>query len=431
MFTTTATIIIFAAMIVSYSAGRIPMALTSMIGMLALVLCGCVEPSSVLGTIGSGTVVSLVSMFVLAAGLNRTSFIDRLTGIVHRVSGGSFRKVLAGYVLVTFVIGQFLPSTTAIVALVCPLVVSMCRKIGVNPSKMLYPVAMVGVTGAWTLTPIGPYASNYIESNGMLLEYGITDVSFTIFDEMIDKLPVTVFVIVWAIFFAPKLAPDIEAPDSLPDLFSGAARTEKEPLTPLKEAIACGAFAVVIISLMLGSFGLPTWVIPACGACAVVLGGVLTEKEAIRSMGLDIIMIYVGAASLGNAFANTGAGDLIGGAVVSLLGDTRNSYLMGFLFFAAAYIMTSLIYNRAVSKILIPLVLVVSVSMDCDPRGLMRMCYVGTMCSLMTPMATTAVPIIMGCGGYDQRHLVRMSVIPAVLMCAVSVFFTMTRFPCW
>ncbi|MCR4606537.1 MAG: anion permease [Oscillospiraceae bacterium] len=426
---TVITIVIFVAMIISYSLNKIPMALTSMLGMVLLVITVCVAPSSVLSTIGSGTVVTMISMFIIAAGLQRTQMVDKLSGLVYRVSKGSFTRVLAGYVIVTFILGQFLPSTTAIVALVCPLVVSMCREMKVNPSKMLFSIAIVGVAASWTFTPIGPYAANYVESNGMLAEYGINNVSFTIFDEMIDKIPCSIVVILWAIFFAPKFAPDI--PDPMIESFTGNVKKEKVPLSPVREVIGYGVFAAVIICLMFNSFGLPSWVIPALGACLVVLSGVLTEKEAINRMGLDIIMIYIGAATLGNAFAATGAGDIIGDAVSAVLGRTHNSYLIGAAFFAAAYIMTSLLYNRAVSKILIPIILLSSISMNCDPRGLMRMCYIGSMCSLITPMATTAVPMIMGAAGYTQKDLLKMNIIPAILMCAVTVLFVMSRFPCY
>ena len=83
---TVITIVIFIAMIVSYSMNKIPMALTSMIGMLLLVITGCVSSSSVLSTIGSGTVLTMISMFIIAAGLQRTQMVDKLSGLVYRVA---------------------------------------------------------------------------------------------------------------------------------------------------------------------------------------------------------------------------------------------------------------------------------------------------------------------------------------------------------
>ena len=163
----------------------------------------------------------------------------------------------------------------------------------------------------------------------------------------------------------------------------------------------------------------------------LVLTGVLSEKEAIGSMCLDIVLLYVGVVTLGSAFANTGAGELVGDAVAGLLGGVKNSYLLGAIFFLAAFVMTSLLYNRAVSKILIPLVILTSMSLKCDPRGLMEMCYIGSMCSVMTPMATSVVPMMMGAGGYDQKSLIKMGWLPALLMGVITVLVGMTLYPCY
>ena len=187
----------------------------------------------------------------------------------------------------------------------------------------------------------------------------------------------------------------------------------------------------MIVCLICQSFGLPSWIIPACGAAFLVLTGVLTEREAINSMCLDIIMLYVGVVTLGSAFANTGAGELVGDAVASLLGGVQNSYVLGAVFFLAAFVMTSLLYNRAVSKILIPLVILTAMSLKCDPRGLMEMCYIGSMCSVMTPMATSVVPMMMGAGGYDQKALLKMGWIPSILMGVITVLVGMTLYPCF
>ena len=105
------TLIVFLFMIVSFSRHRIPMALTSVIGLLVLVVTGCVDPKTALGNMGSSTVVTMISMFIIAAGLGRTQMVEKLSKLVYRVSKGSFTKVLAGYVLVTFILGQFIPSS--------------------------------------------------------------------------------------------------------------------------------------------------------------------------------------------------------------------------------------------------------------------------------------------------------------------------------
>ena len=420
---------VFLFMIVSFSLHRLPMALTSILGMLILVVTGCVDSKTALGNMGSSTVITMISMFIVAAGLSRTQMVEKLSKLVYKVSKGSFTKVLAGYVLVTFILGQFIPSITALFALVCPLVIAMCEELKVSPSKMMYSIGLVTVATSFTIMPVGPYAATFIEDNGLLAEYGVTDYAFTIFTQMNIKVFVAAFVLLWAIFFAPKFAP--EQPVVPISMVEARKKARKEPLTPVREAIGYLVFFGVILCLIFQSFGLPSWIIPACGAAFLVLTGVLSEREAIDSMCLDIIMLYVGVVTLGSAFSNTGAGELVGGAVAGLLGGVQNSYVLGAVFFLTAFVMTSLLYNRAVSKILIPLVILTSMSLKCDPRGLMEMCYIGSMCSLMTPMATSVVPMMMGAGGYDQKALLKMGWLPALIMGVITVLVGMTLYPCF
>ena len=425
----TITLLVFLFMIVSFSLHKLPMALTSIIGMLVLVVTGCVDSKTALGNMGSNTVITMISMFIIAAGLGRTQMVEKLSKLVYRVSKGSFTKVLAGYVLVTFILGQFTPSITALFALVCPLVIAMCEEMKVSPSKMMYSIGLVTVATSFTIMPVGPYAATFIEDNGYLLEYGIQDYQFTAFTQMTRKIFGAAFVLGWAIFFAPRFAPD--QPLVPISMVEARKKAQREPLSPVREVSGYLVCFDVIVCLIFQSFGLPSWIIPACGAAFLVLSGVLTEREAINSMCLDIIMLYVGVVTLGSAFANTGAGELVGDAVASLLGGVHNSYLIGAIFFLAAFVMTSLLYHRAVSKILIPLVILTSMSLKCDPRGLMEMCYIGSMCSVMTPMATSVVPMMMGAGGYDQKSLLKMGWLPAILMGVITVLVGMTLYPCY
>lgn len=423
------TLAVFVLMIVSFCLNKIPMAITSMLGMLVLVATGCVEPGQALSNIGSSVVVTMVSMFVIAAGLNRTQLVPKLSGIVYKVSKGSFTKVLAGYVIVTFILGQFIPSITALFALVCPIVIGMCDEMDFSASKMMYSVGLVTVSCSYAITPIGPYVGNYIENNGLLAEYGIEGFTNTIFTEMSIKLPVTILIMLYAIFIAPKFAP--EKPVVPVKLLESKKGVVREKLSMPREILAYVVFFGVVICLIFQSFGLPSWLIPAVGACIVVASGILNPKEAAGSMGIDIILLYVGVVTLGNAFAGTGAGDLVGNAVAGLLQNTHNSYLIGAVFFVASFVMTSLLYNRAVSKVLIPLALVTCASLKCDPRGIMQMCYIGSMSSLITPLATSVVPMMMGAGGYDQKTLLKMGWLPSILMAVATVLIGMTLYPCF
>ena len=76
----------------------------------------------------------------------------------------------------------------------------------------------------------------------------------------------------------------------------------------------------MILGLMTGI--LPAWEVTMIGALVVVATGVLTEQEAIDNLNMDTIMLYVGVSVLGTALGGTGAAELMGSALASLLGNT-------------------------------------------------------------------------------------------------------------
>ena len=132
MTTTTITLVVFALMVISFFAKKIPMSATSMIGMLALVLTGCIERADALNTFGSTTVVTMVCMYIVAAGLSRTQMIHNLSKLLYKVSGGSFTVILASYVGITILLGQFIPSIVALFVVVSPLVQSICEEMNIK-----------------------------------------------------------------------------------------------------------------------------------------------------------------------------------------------------------------------------------------------------------------------------------------------------------
>ena len=296
----TISLLVFLFMVVSFCLNKIPMSVTAMIGLVILVLTGCVDVETALGNFGSTTVITMVSMFIIAEGLNRTQMLANASKLVYKVAKGSFTKVLAGYVIVTLILGQFMPSIVALFALVCPLVVRMCEEMNVSPSKMVYSIGITTVSASFAF-PIGTMAVAYIEDNGYLASYGYDLYQFGLWDLPSIKIVVALFVAVWAIFVAPKLAPD--APEfEIKAVESRKSRANKPPLKPLQEVLGYGVFIAVVLCLMFQSYlGVPSWAIAMIGAIVVVAGGVLTEREAIDSMNIGIIVLYVGVLTLGTS----------------------------------------------------------------------------------------------------------------------------------
>lgn len=416
--------VVFVVMIILFFTNKIPMSFTALGVMVVLVLFGCVDASTAIGTFGSNTVITMASMFVVAAGLARTQMINKITKLLYKVTDGSFTKILASYVIITCIIGQFVPSIVAIFALVQPLAQNMCDKMNISPSKMMFPLAIAAVSTSFIIEPIGPYAAWYVTQNGYMESYGWTATKLNMWNETLVFLPVGIVTILLAIFVIPRFLPD--TPDRPIEAIQGRKMQEQEPLSPVREFLGYGVFVVVIIGLMLG---FTSWQVTMAGAIILVASGVLTEREAINNLNMSTVLLYVGVSVLGSALAETGAADLLGEGIASLLSGVSNGYIIGFAFYVVGFLMTSLLYNRAVSTVLVPIAVITCNSIGCDPRGPIILCALATMSSLVTPMATAVVPMAMSAGGYSAKTVFKAGIIPGVIRGIVGTLIAMTLYP--
>ena len=417
-------LIIFAVMIILFFNRKIPMAFTSMGVIVALYVAGCVDKATVFAGFGNNNVLTMAGMFIVAAGLSRTQMVNNITKLLYRVNNGSFTRVLASYILVIFLLGQFVPSLPAMFAMVYPLVISMCKQLKCSPSKMMYPIAVTVVSTSFVIEPIGPYAAWYVTQNGYLKSYGWTGSPLSMWSETMVFLPTALFTLLLTIFVLPKLMPD--QPETETAAITGPDITNNEALSPVREFLGYGIFIATVIGLMLG---LPSWAVTMAGATAVVLSGVLDEQTALIRMNMSMVLLYAGVTVMGEALGNTGAAQLLGDLAAGALSGVRNGYIIGAVFYLVSFLMTSFLYNRATTTVLIPILIISCSSIGCDPRGPVILCSLASMSSLITPMPNPVVPMAMQAGGYTQKTILRVGIIPAIVRGIVGVAIAMTIFP--
>lgn len=417
-------LIIFAVMIILFFNRKIPMAFTSMGVIVALYVAGCVDKATVFAGFGNNNVLTMAGMFIVAAGLSRTQMVNNITKLLYRVNNGSFTRVLASYILVIFLLGQFVPSLPAMFAMVYPLVISMCKQLKCSPSKMMYPIAVTVVSTSFVIEPIGPYAAWFVTQNGYLESYGWTGSPLSMWSETMVFLPTALVTLLLTIFVLPKLMPD--QPETETAAITGPDITNNEALSPVREFLGYGIFIATVIGLMLG---LPFWAVTMAGATAVVLSGVLDEQTALIRMNMSMVLLYAGVTVMGEALGNTGAAQLLGDLAAGALSGVRNGYIIGAVFYLVSFLMTSFLYNRATTTVLIPILIISCSSIGCDPRGPVILCSLASMSSLITPMPNPVVPMAMQAGGYTQKTILRVGIIPAIVRGIVGVAIAMTIFP--
>lgn len=421
-------LVIFVASLVSYLLNKIPMWITAMGAMVLLIVTGCLDMTTALSGLSNTNTVLMGSMFVVAAGLRKTTFVDTLCTGVMKLTRGSFRKAYFGYILIAVLLAQLIPSPMVVFAIVSPLLAELCVKVGESVTKVMFPLVVVAI-GTTGILPLASAVSDAAQYNGFMQTYNMTEYTFTAMDFTIARWPMLILIPAWALFLGSKFMPD---KPSQPIAGARGAGQNQKKLSKFSDIAGTVVFFATIIFLVLGdALGLQAWMVALIGSMAMVLCGTLDTREAMGSLPLDSILLFVGALAMGSALSATGAGEVIGNALAGVLGGSTNSYLIGGLFFVVPFIITQFMLNRAVSQIFIPLCILTCQALGANPVGPMILVTAGCLTAYLTPMSTPAIPMAMAAGGYDLKDLVKGGWLISLLIAVVYIFYTMTVMPCF
>lgn len=419
-------LIICALTIASYAWGKLKMGTTALLSMVAFVVTGCIDPNTAVGYFANTNAVMMVSMFVVAAGFNRTQFVKNCAASVNKIARGSLTMVMVGYVLITVILAQFIQSSMVVFGIMAPMLAASCKELKIQPSKVMFPLMIICISTISVL-PLGSGATQFAELNGYLEANAYTVYQVAVTDPMKARLPMLILISLYAIFLGPKFAPDAPAV-ALTEIKS--KNTAQAQLKPFQEKAGYLIFFLVTLCLIFQSFiPVPTWAMCLGGAVLMVVTGVLTEQEAVDSIPWWMAFLFVGSLVMGGALTETGAGQVVGDLLASGIGRLGNPYLMGLVFFLVPFLLTQVMMNRSVITIFVPIAILACKSMEVNPVGVMILVQTASLSSFMTPMATPAVPMAMAAGGYDLRSVIKQSLLPAAILCVVSVFWIMTVFP--
>src|ERR1700741_2992594 len=164
-------LILLAVGLVLFSKEMFPVDVTALI-LLLLLVCppfGVLEPAEALAGFGSETIITLVGLFVVTAGVTRTGVVERfglrVAGLARDHPTALTRMLLVG---VTVVSG-FLSNTVTTAAML-PLAIGAARRASIPASKVLMPLAFASIlSGGVTLIS----TSTNLVVSGELPKFGL------------------------------------------------------------------------------------------------------------------------------------------------------------------------------------------------------------------------------------------------------------------
>jgi di/tricarboxylate transporter len=166
------------------------------------------------------------------------------------------------------------------------------------------------------------------------------------------------------------------------------------------------ALAVILAIVGLAAFGVfPISVLAIAGAVALVLGRVLTPRDAYRSIDWPVLILIAGMIALGNAMGKTGALDVAAGALMSSVGSLgAHPTLWIFYFLTAA--LSLLILNKPAAVLCTPLAILLAQRLGVDAKPFIMAVAFAASTAMATPMGYQTNLLVYGPGGYNYRDFV-------------------------
>ncbi|MFN3405267.1 MAG: SLC13 family permease [Cytophagaceae bacterium] len=154
--------------IIFFATEKLPIDLVTILLIICLISFGILTPDEAFAGFGSDFIVILSSIFVLTGALLDTGVLDKFGAKLIEFTGNNKTFFLISLLLVTGVTSAFINNTSVTALLVGP-VLQICRKLKLNSSKVLMPMAFASILGG-TCTLIG--TSTNIAVSGFISKAG-------------------------------------------------------------------------------------------------------------------------------------------------------------------------------------------------------------------------------------------------------------------
>lgn len=414
----TITLLFLLFAIVMFMWEKIPLGLTSMIVCVGLVVTGVLEWQTAFAGFIDSNVILFVAMFIVGGALFETGMANKIGGIVTHFAKTE-RQLIVAIMVIVGVMSGFL-SNTGTAAILIPVVIGIAAKSGYSRSRLLMPLVFAAAMGG-NLTLIGA-PGNMIAQSGM---EGI-GLKFGFFDYAKVGVPILIVGIIYFAFIGYKFLPNKEGSDE--GIFDESKDFSHVP--KWKQYLSLVILLLTLVGMIFEEqLGIKLCVIGCIGALALMVTGVISEKDALASIDLKTIFLFGGTLSLAAALEQTGAGELIAEKVIGMLGDNPSPYVLTFVIFMLCCVMTNFMSNTATTALMVPIGISIAQGMGADPSAVLMACVIGGSCAYATPIGMPANTMVVGAGGYKFMDYVKAGFPLIIIATVVSMIILPIAFP--
>ncbi|HBX7812053.1 TPA: SLC13/DASS family transporter [Klebsiella pneumoniae] len=415
--TITLCLLVFA--IIMFVWEKVPLAVTSMVVCVALVLTGVLDLKQAFAGFIDSNVILFVAMFIVGGALFETGMANKVGGVITHFAKTE-KQLIFIIMVVVGVMSGFL-SNTGTAAVLIPVVIGVAAKSGFTRSRLLIPLVFAAALGG-NLSLIG--APGNLIAQSALQNIGS---GFGFFEYAKVGLPMLVCGILYFLTIGYKFLPNNS---NSSEVGSIGEQRDYSHVPRWKQILSL----VVLIATILGMIfekqtGISLTVAGCIGALVLVITGVLTEKQAYKAIDSQTIFIFGGTLALAKALEMTGAGKLVADQVIGLLGNNSSPFMLLVVVFALSVVMTNFMSNTATVALLVPVSLSIAAGMGADPRAVLMATVIGSSCAYATPIGMPANMMVLSAGGYKFVDYAKSGIPLIIVSTIVSLILLPILFP--
>lgn len=388
------TLLFLAFAIVMFILEKIPLGLTATIVAIGLNVTGVLSASDTFAGYVNSNVILCVGMFVVGQALFETGMANKIGGIVTRFAKNE-RILIAAIMVIVGVMSGFL-SNTGTAAVLIPVVCGIADESGYSRGKLLMPLVFAAALGG-NLSIIG--APGNLMGIDALNNLGIQT---GFFEYIAVGAPMLIIGILYFVFIGYRFLPDSKG--------EGSAEGQRDysSVPRWKQITSLVVLIVVILAMIFeDQIGVKLQVSACIGAAFLVLTGVISEKAALQSIDLKVVLLFGGSLALAKALETTGAGSLIADTIVGALSENPNPIILLLVIFIVGCVLTNFMSNTATTALMVPIAVSLAQSLGANPRSMVIATVISCSCAYATPIGMPANTMVVGLGGYKFNDYVK------------------------
>lgn len=418
MSSATISLIIFGVCIVFFIFTRIPLSVTAVFGLMAMILCNVCSFADGFRNFGASSVILISSMMIVGKASFQTGLAQTIGARVLSLAGNDERKLIVFGTVITAALSAFL-SNIATLSIMIYMVTGICgSNKNVRFKNLIMPISIGAVLGGM-ITLIG--STPQLTAQGLLETYLGAGNGFRFFDFTIPGCLIVLMLVVFVGWIGYPLGKRIwgarEDYDEIPTASDASAAHE---IRQEKQKIMSVIFFLTILlfvtsdwlSNYIPNFNIALVSISAASAC--ILSGCISLEDAFRSVNWNLVVWLAASLGMAGALNSSGGGAMLANAFIGLFGTNVPANVLFVWFIVIAVVLTQFLSNSTVITILLPIAFSIASDLEYNPFALAVGITMASAVAVATPLANTTIAMSM-VAKYKFNDYWKYAGIPTVL----------------